>query len=120
MIHFSNINDACVDLYDKVLCITNTMPYTMVGVEHYPQLSPNKEDFISYKSNRIGLSELLDNYNRDLHDGLYNKHLNRILKQNEAGIWLQLLCYCKDYTKCHRYTLYKYLKELDIPNVDIL
>ena len=96
--------------YDKVYYITVVPPDMVLPEEHhFPELAPPEGLFWQYRKKQIPVETLLNTYGQMLWSGKYSEAINNIMQLSNSGAWIQLVCYCKDYTKCHRYVLYKYL-----------
>lgn len=120
LISISCASDVQTDLFDEVWFITNTTPKIPIGAVQHKELAPKEDSFFAYKAGRMSLEALLGEYDYMLREGKYNTAIERLLNLNSQGKWIQLVCYCKDLQKCHRYVLFKYLTELIGKDVTIL
>ena len=109
MIVISGVSDIDTEQYDSVWYITNNCPNMKIGCEHHSELAPFIGDYMKYRRGDMSLSELLNEYGQALWAGKYKSIIDELIEMSEQGKWIQLVCYCKDYTKCHRFILYKYL-----------
>lgn len=109
---------SCVDLIDFNTCdevwyITNTTPNIRVGAKHHPELAPSKALFFSYNNGRISLNTLLNEYGSELYSGKYKEAVDNLIHEASTK-WIQCVCYCKDWSKCHTNVLYNYLCSLGV------
>lgn len=109
MIVISGISEIDTEQYDYVWYITNNCPSMKVGCEHHKELAPFIGSYMKYRKDLISLDNLLNDYGQALWAGKYKEAIDKLIYLSEQGKWIQLVCYCSDYTKCHRYVLYKYL-----------
>ena len=112
MVYIGSVRDIDFDFYDAVWYITNTCPNMVVGAEHHPELAPNRYTWLDYRNHKITIEELRDDYLRDLETISSIDVDNLIARASDKDILC--VCYCKEYTKCHRGMLYKRLVELGI------
>lgn len=111
MISICKINDFDLQQYDEAWYCVNFVHGQKVGTEHHPELAPNRDDYLKYRQGQISLQEMLRNYENDLRTSKL-PYLNQLVQLSEQGKWIQCGCYCEDYTNCHRYVMYKVLKEM--------
>jgi uncharacterized protein YeaO (DUF488 family) len=112
MIIISGIKDIDFAQYDQVWYITNNNPNMRVGAQHHQELAPPANYYYQYRQGAISLDSLLNEYGSKLWSGVYKEAIDNLIGLSESELWIQLVCYCTNYNKCHRYVLYRYLKEI--------
>lgn len=119
MIVISNAKNVDIPQYDEVWYITNTTPKIVVGAIHRQDLAPMPGIYWKYRRGEITKSELLNLYGNDLWSGKYKEVIDELLTKSREGKWIQLVCYCDDLEKCHRYVLYRYLASLGVTGLSV-
>lgn len=112
MIVISGVDRIDSELYDKIWYITNNTPNMKIGAEHHAELAPDPTQYYMYRNGQISVEQLLNMYGNDLWTGKYNCAIAELIKLSDDGNWIQLVCYCHDAMKCHRYVLYRYLRAI--------
>jgi len=74
---------------------------------HEPMLAPSKEILDSYRDNKIGWSEFVNNFKTLMHD----RHIEKYIKKETFDIPTVLLCSESTSEHCHRRLVAEYLKE---------
>lgn len=100
--------------YDEVWYITNNVPNMKQGAVQHKELAPFIGSYMKYRRGQMSSGELLNDYSQALWSGKYKEAIDNLLELSNSGKWIQLVCYCKDYSKCHRSVLARYLKTFDI------
>lgn len=103
----SNLPDNCV----KLLIARKKLP-NMTGINWVLDLAPSYKLFWDYKNDIISWDEYVKRYNNELKDNY--KILLKIKTFIDNNINVAIICYCDDYTHCHRSLVAEKMKSMGI------
>lgn len=96
--------------------IVRDKKFNVKGAIWFPELAPSEELYTNtLKNKKIDnnwFSEYSKSFTQEMKQPIFQASLFMIQDLLDKGQTVTLICYCQDYTKCHRYLISQHFKSL--------